>query len=146
MPSTDKLGVAVDGAQLPVEEPIQIDLHKHSMISAKIGEETMGCLIDTGATCSLVSESYYKENPVFKRFRLIKPKFDHATTANGSRIASAGFLNVPLHILGSRFIVPFYVSSGLHNKFILGYEFLSAKKGLCRLLNFVFIGRTNCEL
>ena len=87
MPSADKLGVAVDGTQLPVEDPIQIHLDKYRMISANIGEETMDCLIDTGATCNLVSESY-KENPVFKRLRLTTPKFDHTTTVNGSRIAT----------------------------------------------------------
>ena len=47
MPSADKLGVAVDGTQLPVEDPIQIHLDKYRMISANIGEETMDCLIDT---------------------------------------------------------------------------------------------------
>ena len=54
----------------------------------------MDCLIDTGATCNLVSESYYKENPVFTRLRSTKPKFNHTTTANGTRIAIVGFLNV----------------------------------------------------
>ena len=98
MPSADKLGVAVDGTQLPVEDPIQIHLDKYRMISANIGEETMDCLIDTGATCNLVSESYYKENPVFTRLRSTKPKFDHTTTANGTRIAIVGFLNVLFRI------------------------------------------------
>ena len=65
----------------------------------------MYCLIDTGASINLIPEDYYKENAVFEQLPLQKPKFNHATTADGNRIAIIGLLSVPVQIFGSKFSV-----------------------------------------
>ena len=121
-------GVGVGGCDVQNDDPLKINLEHNSMISITIGDDTLKCLIDTGATSNLISEKYYKTNVIFRQLRLLKPKFDHATTANGDSVKIVGFLNVPVQILGAQFMVPFYVTSKLYKSVILGSEFLMSQK------------------
>ena len=106
----------------------------------KVGSTLCNALIDTGATKSCMSESYYKTLQLNSIRSVVNTRVRSAT---GSNLSPLGIVNCPLKLGSTTFVNDFIVCQNLTRPLILGKDFLMknqitvryAENGKC-ILNF----------
>ena len=106
----------------------------------KVGSTLCNALIDTGATKSCMSESYYKKLHLDSIHSVINT---HVRSATGSNLSPLGIVNCTLTLGKTTFVNDFIVCQNLTRPLILGKDFLMknhitvcyAENGKC-ILNF----------
>ena len=106
----------------------------------KVGSTLCNALIDTGATKSCMSESYYKTLHLDSIHSVVNT---HVRSATGSNLSPLGIVNCPLKLGKTTFVNDFIVCQNLTRPLILGKDFLMknhitvhyAENGKC-ILNF----------
>ena len=106
----------------------------------KVGSTLCNALIDTGATKSCMSESYYKTLHLDSICSVVNT---HVRSATGSNLSPLGIVNCPLKLGNTTFVNDFIVCQNLTRPLILGKDFLMknhitvryAENGKC-ILNF----------
>ena len=106
----------------------------------KVRHTLCNALIDTGATKSCTSESYYKTLHLDSICSVVNT---HVRSATGSNLSPLGIVNCPLKLGNTTFINDFIVCQNLTRPLILGKDFLMknhitvryAENGKC-ILNF----------
>ena len=106
----------------------------------KVGSTLCNALIDTGATKSCMSESYYKTLHLDSICSVFNT---HVRSATGSNLSPLGIVNCSLKLGKTTFVNDFIVCQNLTRSLILGKDFLMknqitvhyAKNGKC-ILNF----------
>ena len=106
----------------------------------KVGSTLCNALIDTGATKSCMSESYYKTLQLNSIRSVVNT---HVRSATGSNLSPLGIVNCPLKLGSTTFVNDFIVCQNLTRPLILGKDFLMknqitmryAENGKC-ILNF----------
>ena len=106
----------------------------------KVGSTLCNALIDTGATKSCMSESYYKTLQLTSIRSVVNTRVRSAT---GSNLSPLGIVNCPLKLGNTTFTNDFIVCQNLTRPLILGKDFLMknqitvkyAENGKC-ILNF----------
>ena len=87
----------------------------------KVGSKLCNALIDTGATKSCMSESYYKTLYLDSIHSISNTCVRSAT---GSNLSPLGIVNCPLKLGNTTFINDFIVCQNLTRPLILGKDFL----------------------
>ena len=87
----------------------------------KVGSTLCNALIDTGATKSCMSESYYKTLQLNSIHSVVNT---HVRSATGSNLSPLGIVNCPLKLGNTTFNNDFIVCQNLTRPLILGKDFL----------------------
>ena len=87
----------------------------------KVGPTLCNALIDTGATKSCMSESYYKTLHLDSMRSVVNTRVKSAT---GSNLSPLGIVNCPLKLGNTTFVNDFIVCQNLTRPLILGKDFL----------------------
>ena len=121
-------------------EEVIIGSEQGTTFPTKVGSTLSNALIDTGATKSCMSESYYKTLHLDSIRSVVNTCVRSAT---GSNLSPLGIVNCPLKLGNTTFVNDFIVCQNLTRPLILGKDFLMknqitvcyAENGKC-ILNF----------
>ena len=121
-------------------EEVIIDSEQGTTFPTKVGSMLCNALIDTGATKSCMSESYYKMLHLDSIHSVVNT---HVRSATGSNLSPLGIVNCTLTLGKTTFVNDFIVCQNLTRPLILGKDFLMknhitvcyAENGKC-ILNF----------
>ena len=121
-------------------EEMIIGSERGTTFPTKVGSTICNALIDTGATKSCMSESYYKTLHLDSIHSVVNT---HVKSATGSNLSPLGIVNCPLKLGNTTFVNDFIVCQNLTRPLILGKDFLMknhitvryAENGKC-FLNF----------
>ena len=121
-------------------EEVIIGSEQGTTFPTKVGSTLCNALIDTGATKSCMSESYYKTLHLDRIHSVVNT---HVKSATGSNLSPLGIVNCPLKLGNTTFVNDFIVCQNLTRPLILGKDFLMknqitvryAENGKC-ILNF----------
>ena len=98
--------------------------NKRPSVKAKINEKAVQCLVDSGASISVVAEDALRSIwSHWNMFRLPMPKSLRVTGITGHRIQVVDYVLVEMEILGRTIRRPMLVVSGLdHTQVVLGWD------------------------
>ena len=121
-------------------EEVIIGSEQGTTFPTKVGSTLCNALIDTGATKSCMSESYYK---TLHMDRICSVVNTHVKSTTGSNLSPLDIVNCPLKLGNTTFVNDFIVCQNLTRPLILGKDFLMknqitvhyAENGKC-ILNF----------
>ena len=121
-------------------EEVIIGSEQGTTFPTKVGSTLCNALIDTGATKSCMSESYYKTLHLDSICSVVNT---HVKSATGNNLSPLGIVNCPLKLGNTTFVNDFIVCQNLTRPLILGKDFLMknqitvryADNGKC-ILNF----------
>ena len=102
-------------------EEVIIGSEQGTTFPTKVGPTLCNALIDTGATKSCMSESYYKTLHL-DNIRSIANT--HVKSATGSNLSPLGIVNCPFKLGNTTFVNDFIVCQNLTRPLILGKDFL----------------------
>ena len=121
-------------------EEVIIGSEQGTTFPTKVGSTLCNALIDTGATKSCMSESYYKTLHLDSIHSVVNT---HVKSTTGSNLSPLGIVNCTLKLGTTTFVNDFIVCQNLTRPLILGKDFLMknqitvryAENGKC-ILNF----------
>ena len=121
-------------------EEVIIGSEQGTTFPTKVGSTLCNTLIDTGATKSCMSESYYKTLHLDSIHSVVNTRVKSTT---GSNLSPLGIVNCSLKLGNTTFVIDFIVCQNLTRPLILGKDFLMknqitvcyANNGKC-VLNF----------
>ena len=102
-------------------EEVIIGSEQGTTFPTKVGSTICNALIDTGATKSCMSESYYKTLHLDSIHSVVNTRVKSAT---GSNLSPLGIVNCPLKLGNTTFVNDFIVCQNLTRPLILGKDFL----------------------
>ena len=102
-------------------EEVIIGSEQGTTFPTKVGPTLCNALIDTGATKSCMSESYYKTLHLDSIHSVVNT---HVKSATGSNLSPLGIVNCPLKLGNTTFVNDFIVCQNLTRPLILGKDFL----------------------
>ena len=102
-------------------EEVIIGSEQGTTFPTKVGTTLCNALIDTGATKSCMSESYYKTLQLDSIRSVVNTRVRSAT---GSNLSPLGIVNCPLKLGNAIFVSDFIVCQNLTRPLILGKDFL----------------------
>ena len=102
-------------------EEVIIGSEQGTTFPTKVGSTLCNALIDTGATKSCMSESYYKMLHLDSIHSVINARVRSAT---GSNLSPLGIVNCTLKLGKTTFVNDFIVCQNLTRPLILGKDFL----------------------
>ena len=102
-------------------EEVIIGSEQGTTFPTKVGSTLCNALIDTGATKSCMSESYYKTLHLDSIYSVVNT---HVRSATGSNLSPLGIVNCTLKLGKTTFVNDFIVCQNLTRPLILGKDFL----------------------
>ena len=102
-------------------EEVIIGSEQGTTFPTKVGSTLCNALIDTGATKSCMSESYYKTLHLDSICLVVNTR---VRSAIGSNLSPLGIVNCPLKLGNTTFVNGFIVCQNLTRPLILGKDFL----------------------
>ena len=102
-------------------EEVIIGSEQGTTFPTKVGSTLCNALIDTGATKSCMSESYYRTLQIGSIRSLVNM---HVRSATGSNLSPLGIINCTFELGKTAFINNFIVCQNLTRPLILGRDFL----------------------
>ena len=102
-------------------EEVIIGSEQGTTFPTKVGSTLCNALIDTGATKSCMSESYYKTFHIDSIRSVINT---HVRSATGSNLSPLGIINCTFKFGKTAFVNDFIVCQNLTRPLILGRDFL----------------------
>ena len=102
-------------------EEVIIGSEQGTTFPTKVGSTICNALIDTGATKSCMSESYYRTLQIGNIHSLVNT---HVRSATGSNLSPLGIINCTFELGKTTFINDFIVCQNLTRPLILGRDFL----------------------
>lgn len=109
-------------------ENIETKFSDSNTIPVTIGNKTMECLIDTGASINLIDHDSFHSLDVSHKLAVKPPRVKFARTANNTDLEITGFVVMPVSVKGSEFQVPMNIARNLSQQVILGSHFLRKHK------------------
>ena len=130
-----KLEATGTAGRVPVNcEDRPLDNEETSMfITAWIGSKPIECLIDSGASISVINHTEYEK----RRSALLKPISkcrSSISMANGAMMDAPGIAHMPVNIGDEHFEVPFVIAD-IATPAILGMDFIRKHKGIINSTN-----------
>ena len=102
-------------------EEVIIGSEQGTTFPTKVGSTICNALIDTGATKSCMSESYYRTLQIDSIHSLVNM---HVRSATGSNLSPLGIIKCTFELGKTAFINDFIECQNLTRPFILGRDFL----------------------
>ena len=132
--------MSIEKEPIDSAEEVMIGSEQGTTFPTKVGSTLCNALIDTGATKSCMSESYYKTLHLDSIHSVVNTRVKSAT---GSNLSPLGIVNCSLKLGNTTFVNDFIVCQNLTRPLILGKDFLMknqitvryADNGKC-ILNF----------
>ena len=100
-------------------------------IKAMVLDNSLSCLVDTGANVSCLSEELWKKLEQNKNCpKLNKTPVSCGKVANASELLFLGRVQLELCLVGKMVPHPFYIARNLNHDCILGSDFLTCHQGV----------------
>lgn len=124
------IGVSAETCSVENDVPSVLSCITNSVRCSIVGGGRYDCLIDSGASISLIAGSVFDRTPSLRR-QSLQPSYTIAKSANGTDIALRGTVDVDIDIQGHIFTHPVYVADSLSpTDLVLGLDFLQRHKVL----------------
>ena len=109
-----------------------IDTHNtiHNMIKAKLGKLFVKCLIDTGASITVIRKDIYQSSGIAKWHKLETPDINYIKGVSGSKIKVLGQIHPTINIGKMHLVQKFYILENMLHPIILGADFLQDQKAI----------------
>jgi len=100
----------------------QNDNTEGNYITMRVGRKTAEALVDSGASCSIMSKSYAQQ----LRLNIVPLKGppERMVSANGTRIQTVGIVKMELYLQGAKMDHEVLIAEDLSPNFVLGMNFL----------------------